>query len=228
MLFSFVADHFQYLASLGMIVLLVCIAATLFGGGWRLVAGASVPLMAFSMLTVVQTTMYQSPESLWMHTLSWNEPSWMPHGNLSKDLLSRGFALRAQGRESEAGPLINRGFNHLARAMELNPGLQADVIETDWMMHALLGAYFQRKDDLDLAIDHYRQFVSQIPDDVDVQVPMASALVARAGKHADEGEFEQAISLAAEAQQIYLNHGRQELAARVGQRLEAYRAGRAR
>lgn len=227
MLFSFVADHFQYLASLGVIVLLV---SGIFAGicsGWRLLAVAVAPLMIFAMLTVHQTSLYQSPITLWEHTLSWNEASWMPHNNMSKELLMRGYSLRAAGRENEAKELLTRGYAHLARAMELNPGLQADVLATDWNMHALLAAHYQKQAKFDLAVEHYRLFLSRVPGDTNVQLQYAFVLESLAGQLAEQRIFDRALELGTEAHEIFTRLNRADRTAPLSYRLEAYRAGRA-
>ena len=88
MRFSFVADHFQYLASIGLFTLV----------GWALAhsfealtiplpSAGSILLLSFLFLnmglaTARQCRYYQSPEKLWQHTLDYNQDSAIAHHNL--------------------------------------------------------------------------------------------------------------------------------------------------
>lgn len=164
MLFSFVADHFQYLASLGVIVLIVGGAAWLLGGGWRLLAVGSVPLLVFMIITVNQTTMYADAETLWSQTIARNERAWVAHNNLSKILLSRGIQFRNDGKKAESDQVMGRGYQHLCRAMELNYQLHKDVLQTDPTMCLVMGAYYDRKNLLNDAIDHYIMYLRRFPE----------------------------------------------------------------
>lgn len=126
MRYSFVADHFQYLASLGPIVL---IAAAL----WRYVKprpAAAIALLPLVVLTFMQSRHYASAEALWRDTLAKNRHSWMVHTNLAN-------ALADQGRFEAA-------FDHYATAARLAP----DLPETHWN----LGAALERRGDYDAAV----------------------------------------------------------------------------
>lgn len=165
MLFSFVADHFQYLASLGVIVLIVGGAAWMFGvSGWRIVAVGAVVLLVLLATTLHQTTHYRDAETLWLHTLSHNEPSWLAHNNLSKHLIARGLRLRAEGKP-DAEAVLGRGYQHLCRAMELNDDLRVDVLRTDPKLCLVMGAYYDRKNRIDDAVDHYVMYLRRFPGD---------------------------------------------------------------
>ena len=110
--FSYVADHFQYLACLGMIAFL---SATAMRGFARLnlprrsgPAVAAAILILFGVLTWRQSHMYRDVFSLYETTLARNPSSWAAHLNL-------GTALDDAGQPAEALP-------HLRRALELKPG----------------------------------------------------------------------------------------------------------
>jgi tetratricopeptide (TPR) repeat protein len=96
MRFSFVADHFQYLASIGPLTL---IGAGLFIGGRRLARGQSarmgqvLPMAALLIAGVLswrQVFIYQNIEGLWRDTLARNPTAWMAHGNLAAGLAEQG------------------------------------------------------------------------------------------------------------------------------------------
>jgi tetratricopeptide (TPR) repeat protein len=100
MRYSFVADHFQYLASIGLIALAVAAGVTaigrLEGDRKRITAiGATVILLLLGTLTWRQAHSYDDLESLWRSTLEKNPQAWMAHVNL-------GTLLFGQGKRDEA------------------------------------------------------------------------------------------------------------------------------
>ena len=110
--YSFVADHFQYLASLGPIALL---SALLTQGRERLglgaragMAGAGALLALLGLLTLRQGRIYRDEGALWRDTLAKNPGSWMAHNNL-------GHLLARQGKTGEA-------IRHYREALRLRPG----------------------------------------------------------------------------------------------------------
>jgi protein O-mannosyl-transferase len=133
--FSYVADHWQYLASLAVIA---PVAA-----GWAILsdryspalgrAGAAVLLAALGVLTWRQGRMYHDPITLYQTIIERNPDCWMAEDNL-------GGALIVAGRDAEAVPHLERGLqlrpdnpasesmlgdalNHLGRAQEAIPHL---------------------------------------------------------------------------------------------------------
>lgn len=110
--FSYVADHFQYLASLGLIAFLAAAAtrgfALLSRPRWSGPAVAAAVLLIFGDLTWRQSGMYRDIFTLYEATLARNPASWVAHLNL-------GTALDEAGRPAAALP-------HLQRALELKPG----------------------------------------------------------------------------------------------------------
>ena len=95
MLYSFVADHFQYLASMGAIALAAGAAAALarrwspVGMRLGLVVAVAV-LVLLGTLTWRQTQMYRNVETLWQETILRNPQSWMAYNNLGTVRLDRG------------------------------------------------------------------------------------------------------------------------------------------
>jgi tetratricopeptide (TPR) repeat protein len=88
--YSFVADHFQYLASIGILILIVQAAR----GKWIWVAGPPV-LVLLALLTWNQTGIYKDVETLWQHTIAKNPRSWLAHNNMALIQLDRGETLLA-------------------------------------------------------------------------------------------------------------------------------------
>jgi protein O-mannosyl-transferase len=107
--YSFVADHFQYLPSLGVIAALAAGLTTACRAvaGWApraLAAGASASL---ALMTASQTPMYRDSEALYRATLQRNPECWMAHNNLA-------LTLSARGERRDA-------LLHLRRAIRLEP-----------------------------------------------------------------------------------------------------------
>jgi len=119
MRFSFVADHFQYLASLGVIVPVASGLVELGDGAFdrldrlRGALAKILPvilcglLVALGSLTFVQAQIYRDAETLWSDTLRKNPDSWLSHNNLG--------AIQGVRGETE------RAREHFRRTLELNP-----------------------------------------------------------------------------------------------------------
>ena len=130
--YSFVADHFQYLASLGIIALVAGAAARL-AGQWRmtpLTVGliAVVVVLPLALLTRSQSRQYVNAETLYRAILSRDPGSWMAHDNLGELLLAppRGTAADVQ-----------EAIEHFRASVAARPG-SADA-------HNNLGLAWQRQ-----------------------------------------------------------------------------------
>jgi len=114
MRFSFVADHFQYLAGIGLIALFAAAAVT---AAARLPAGhrqkalvaAAALLVVLGVLAHRQGGIYKDQETLWRDTLERNPAAWIAHSNLGEILV-------AQGKIDEA-------LAHCRAALRLKPDL---------------------------------------------------------------------------------------------------------
>ena len=82
MRYSFVADHFQYLASIGLIALFVAAIAKL-GKYLPVNVIATVVLVPLIFLTWQQQHIYKNARTLWENTIAQNETCWMAHVNLA-------------------------------------------------------------------------------------------------------------------------------------------------
>jgi tetratricopeptide (TPR) repeat protein len=89
MLFSFVADHFQYLASIGPIAASSAACAVLYlrlipgtGREWIGWSASAALLLALGTVTWQQTAIYHDPLSLWQDTIRKNPACWMARENL--------------------------------------------------------------------------------------------------------------------------------------------------
>lgn len=146
MRFSFVADHFQYLASIPLIALAVALA-TQFAEryftdtpslGFFAAMGVALTLMG---LTWQQTKIYEGLEPLWRDTIARNPASFMAHNNL-------GALLNRRGDYEEAE-------KHIRQAMTLKPGFVDAVVN--------LGKAREGQGDLEGAMKYYRQATELSP-----------------------------------------------------------------
>ncbi|HWP70278.1 MAG TPA: tetratricopeptide repeat protein [Gemmatimonadaceae bacterium] len=101
MRFSFVADHFQYLAMIGPIALVAAVIAR-YGVAER--AAFVLPLL-LGVLTWRQTGVYRNLETLWTDTIAKNPSAWLAHNNLGNVLLDRGDLQGAIVRYRKAAAL---------------------------------------------------------------------------------------------------------------------------
>ncbi|HEY7116489.1 MAG TPA: tetratricopeptide repeat protein [Tepidisphaeraceae bacterium] len=82
MRYTFVADHYQYHASIGLIVLFAACLAVLVRREVARTAIASAIVLVLFIVTVVQSGIYKDQETLWTDTLKKNPNSWMVWTNL--------------------------------------------------------------------------------------------------------------------------------------------------
>jgi tetratricopeptide (TPR) repeat protein len=112
MRYSFVADHFQYLASIGLIALAAAVAYQQAGRlpfGLSSVAPvfAGAVLLVLAILTWEQCSVYKDLKTLWTDTIRKDPECWMAHGNLAS-------VLGEEGKSREA-------VEHLVTALRLYP-----------------------------------------------------------------------------------------------------------
>ncbi|HAH07273.1 MAG TPA: hypothetical protein DCM05_12245 [Elusimicrobia bacterium] len=102
--YSFVADHFQYLASLGPIALAAAALSLLPAGRTAAVGILSLALFA---MTFDRSRAFHGLEGLWKDTLRKNPAAWIAHNNLGKLYVE--------------ADRIGDGLGHLEAALKLNP-----------------------------------------------------------------------------------------------------------
>lgn len=108
MRYSFVADHFQYLASIGPIVLLSAAGASLVQRSRTVGSIASVALtVTLGLLTWNQGMLYANEEHLWRETLKQNDGAWIGMNNI-------GYAMGMRGE-------LDAAISMLSDAVKLNP-----------------------------------------------------------------------------------------------------------
>lgn len=158
MRFSFVADHFQYLASIGPIALLVALVTMAVGGltryvgtgpgssrRWGLgplqVVPAGLLLVALGALTWRQGHNYKDVETLWRNTLATNPSAWLAHFNLGEELRRKGD--------------VDGALACVRQALKLKPD--------DYQIHYHLGQLLLTRGRVPLAQKHLAEAVELLP-----------------------------------------------------------------
>jgi tetratricopeptide (TPR) repeat protein len=138
--FSFVADHFQYLASIAMIALVsagITRAARRWAGSSLRVQTAVVLAVAapLAVLSWRESHQYVDAETLYRTTIARNPDAWMAHHNLA--------VLKLDGSAAE----LKEAIAHVTEALRLNPA--------DADSHSSLGYALQREGRLEDAAAQY-------------------------------------------------------------------------
>ncbi len=169
-LYSFVADHFQYLASLGVIALVSAGATLLLKrcGRWNHPVGHAaclVLLVSLGVLTWRQSRIYSDIDSLYRTTIARNPDCWMAHNNLGYALVDRGC--------------IDEAMAQYRRALEIKP----DYVEAlDNLGVALFG-----QGRLEEAMAQYQKALAIKPDSAEIHNNLGNAL-------ANRGRFDEALA----------------------------------
>lgn len=119
-LFSFVADHFQYLAFIGVTVFVVSSAYSLIPNRPRLVTYvglAVLPILAA--LSFSHSSIYQNEETLWRATIEKNPQSWMSYNNLGKIMLQRNLLKESETFLQQCLALRPEHFNAQSNLAEV-------------------------------------------------------------------------------------------------------------
>ena len=143
MRYSYVADHFAYPATVGLIALGaagVAVALDRLRGRWRagLIAACAMALLTGIALSNRQERNYHDAESLWLDTLAKNPDCWMCHSNLGKEL-------NRQGRLGEA-------IEHFSEAIRMRPNF-VEAISNRGSARSRLGDTAGAIEDFSRAID---------------------------------------------------------------------------
>jgi tetratricopeptide (TPR) repeat protein len=158
--YSFVADHFQYLASIGIIVPVTTgLVLLLNHAGVRSLPVrrglALLLLLGLGVLTWRQARAYADPITLYRNTLEKNPECFMAHNNLSVALLEKG-----QTKEA---------IVHSQKALEIRPN--------DAQPHVSLGDALLRMKKIDQAIAHYETAEKLMPDYVEAHTHLGNAFL---------------------------------------------------
>ena len=191
--FSFVADHFQYLASLGIIALISAGAAVLMQRRrvtTTLAATVAVCLVAtLAVLTWRQSRDYVDGETLYRTTLLSNPSSPMVRNNLGELLRKRAGVANPDRR------LLEEAESQFREALRLRPD---DFPQA----HNNLGTTLMALDRFDEAISEYRNSLRLRPGDSIIQNNLSLAWTKKANALQMAGRLDEAIAAGREALRI--------------------------
>jgi tetratricopeptide (TPR) repeat protein len=205
MRYSFVADHFQYLAGVGLIAL--CAAGL---DRMPRIVSATVAVV-LGVLTWQQAGIYRNPETLWRDTLAKNPGCWLALNNLGVILEDDGKIDEAMSHYRKAVQLnpnffealnniggvlaahgrLDEAIGNYRKAIQINPGC-FDALNN-------LGRVLAAQGRLDEAIENYRRAIQINPNSFIAHDNLGQALSAR-------GRFDEAIESYGKAIQIDPNH----------------------
>jgi tetratricopeptide (TPR) repeat protein len=169
--YSFVADHFQYLASFGVIALVVAAGASVLRQRAMRAVVAGIVIGALGILSWQRCAAYHDVETLWRDTIARNPSCWMAENNL-------GNILFQAGKTSDA-------IGHLEQALRLKPDF-ADA-------HYNLGNCLTVMGKVPEAIVHYEQAIRFQPDFSEARKNLGLALLLQGNSDAAIGLLEQVV-----------------------------------
>ncbi|HXI84071.1 MAG TPA: tetratricopeptide repeat protein [Verrucomicrobiae bacterium] len=188
--YSYVADHFQYLAGIGLIALAVGACAAVFQQAGQRCRGlgplaGSIVLLLLGTATWGQAHAYRDLETLWRDTVAKNPDAWLAHNNL-------GTVFRQADKPEEA-------IEQFQQALQIKP----DLAEA----HYNLGVTLAQLDRFQEAIGHYDEALRLKPDFAEAHYNLGVALaesgrVPEAMKH-----WEQALRIKPDYAEAHFNLG---------------------
>jgi len=174
MRYSFVADHFQYLASIGVMVLCSAVITVIIrrrGSLHRIMGLATygVMIVVLGMRVWQQGHIYKDAETLWRDTISKNPHAWMAYNNLGEVLVTQGKL--DQGIEYykkclAIKPDHAKAYNNLGIAYGIKGRLDEAIPEFEKALaitprflnaHMNLGKAYYKKGELDKALSEYKR-----------------------------------------------------------------------
>jgi tetratricopeptide (TPR) repeat protein len=221
MRYTFVADHYQYLACAGLIIPFAALVSNWIVSErpgrilYRCLSGSLLLLLGF--LTWKRSHIYADRETLWRDTLAKNPTCWLAHNNLGNVLLQKGrvgeaiiqikmaLAIKpdlAEGHYNFGDALVQNGqmdeaMAHYQKAIEIKP----DYAEA----HSDLGYALFQNGQTNEALVHYQTAVGIKPDYAVAQRGLAF-LLSNAGFFS-EAIYHYEIAALIEPQNGWTHHG---------------------
>jgi protein O-mannosyl-transferase len=206
--YSWAADHFQYLACLGLLIPFAAWSTAAAGQflakgshGAQLAAAAAV--VGLAVLTMQQSATYRDEETLYRSALARNPSSWLTHNNLGTVLEKKPGQLREAVAEFKT-------------AIDLHPIYDAQA------HFNLAGAYAQlgTPEDISQAIAEYQAGLRMEPENAGAHLNLGTLLAGIPGRTGDaKSEFQKAAELDPNSAHAHANLG--SLLAQAGQLPEA-------
>jgi len=175
--YSFVADHYQYLACIGPIALVSAGLAKLVdqigNSRWMAWIGGSVILASLGLLTFRQAATYHDIETLWRTTISKDPNSWIAYNNLGVVQFEKGE--------------IDEAIQKYEHSLQLHPDYPEALYN--------LGSALLQKGDVDQAINLCEQSLKLQPTDADAYVVLGNARMAKQDVDGAVASYRQALTL---------------------------------
>ncbi len=206
--YTFVADHYQYLASIGPIALASAGLVTLSRSSktrQRVVGGTSFAiLICLGLLTWRQSATYRDAETLWRATIAKNPDCWMAYNNLGVVQFEKGSVEDAIEKYQQSlglhpdypeahynlgSALLQKGYADEA-IRQCEEALKIQPNEPD--AHIVLGNAFMAKQDVDRAINQYQQALTLRPEDSNAHYNLGIALQEKGETERAAREYEKA------------------------------------
>lgn len=213
MRFSFVADHFQYLASLGPIALFSGALGQRFSRLPPRRAISLVPVAAAALLLVLgalswrQARIYANDETLWRATLANNPEAFVAHDSLGLILEGQGNLLEAgwhyeqaiKIKPDDAYAYLNLGvLAEKQRNPDRAQGLYQEALRIDPNLakaHNNLGILLSNRGDIVSAKSHFEQALRIKPDFAEAHNNLGSLLAPRSDLTSAKFHFEEAVRI---------------------------------
>ena len=219
MRFSFVADHFQYLASIAPLALFVSLGAMLIKSARLQKTAACLLLAAAALLTWRHETAFSSQEALWRDTLRQNPAAWIAHNNLGAILMQKGMNEEAASHFREVfrlKPDHAEAFNNLGllklyagkpdravpyfkKAIRLQPNIA--------LFELNLGTALFSLGKTDEAAAHYRKAIAVNPSLGEAYFSLGNALLNKEMLEEAEAQFRQAVRFSPDFADAYASLG---------------------
>jgi len=176
--YTYVADHYQYIAAAGIFALVAAAAHRLSkraAGRYRepviLMSAAAVSVLGI--LSFRQCTIYKNLETLWLDTLKKNPSCWMAHTNL-------GMFYASKGRYDDAA-------GHYRKAIQINPD-SAEACND-------LGIALEKRGKLAGALECYRRAVQIEPEYANAHFNLGNVMASLGRLDDAAGQFQRVIDI---------------------------------
>jgi tetratricopeptide (TPR) repeat protein len=235
MRYTFVADHYQYAASIAFIVLAVTLAARFLNPRSLAIGGGAIAAI-FAILTFQQALAYHDARTLWEDTIAKNPDCWMAENNLAVLLMNqkdfaagetharRSLALHANDPEAHnaLGLALARQGRIDEAAAEYDEALR---IEPRFVgAHVNWGTMLARAHHYPEAREHFQTAIESQPTNAEALYNMAGLCVVMDQPQEAETYFRRALQAAPE--HLLAESGLAHLLAAEGRILDASTAAR--
>ncbi len=149
--YTFVADHYQYMASIGPIAIAAGITAMVYrrfgeNAKFVIVSAAGVLLITLGVLTWRQCGIYKNSDTLWADTLNKNPDSWLAHGQIGESLFR-------QDKFDEALIHLDRQLELASYLKKIHPMAYSDVYYCKGLIFSAKGKLQEAAEQFKLSLE---------------------------------------------------------------------------